>query len=202
MSSDAPFNPLDKRNLGESVAEALLHQGVHPLAPTSSFIGAGIYAIYYSGNFPNYKSISKLNKEESTTPIYVGKAVPKGARKGGFGLGISPGKVLYDRLREHQESIEQAENLNVKDFKCRYLIVDDIWVPLGESLLIQKFMPLWNRVVEGFGNHDPGSKRHTGARPIWDMIHPGRPWAAKCAANPRPVKDIIALINKHFDKEK
>ena len=58
-------------------------------------------------------------------PIYVGKAVPKGSRKGGFGLGMSPGTVLYDRLREHARSIDQVENLQLADFCCRYLVVDD-----------------------------------------------------------------------------
>ena len=32
-----------------------------------------------------------------------------------------------------------AENLDVDDFECRYLIVDDIWIPLGETLLIGRF---------------------------------------------------------------
>ena len=48
-----PFNPLDKVNLGESVAEAMLHQQVGALPP-SPFIGAGIYAIYYLGSFSLY----------------------------------------------------------------------------------------------------------------------------------------------------
>jgi hypothetical protein len=46
MSSDkpsriTPFNPLDKTNLGESVADALLLQPVGPLPPEEPFIGAG-----------------------------------------------------------------------------------------------------------------------------------------------------------------
>ena len=39
-----PYNPLDKRHLGEQVAEALLAQDVQPLPP-SRFIGAGVYAL-------------------------------------------------------------------------------------------------------------------------------------------------------------
>lgn len=42
-----PFNPLDKRHLGESVAQAMLRQPVMPLADLVSFAGAGIYALYY-----------------------------------------------------------------------------------------------------------------------------------------------------------
>ena len=37
-----PFNPLDKRNLGASVAEALLASRVHPLGEIDAFEGAGL----------------------------------------------------------------------------------------------------------------------------------------------------------------
>jgi hypothetical protein len=49
------FNPLDKRNLGESIAEAIFKREVYPLKSLPSFEGAGIYAIYYKGGFPLYK---------------------------------------------------------------------------------------------------------------------------------------------------
>ena len=129
-------------------------------------------------------------------PIYVGKAVPAGARKGGYGLGESPGEVLYRRLREHSESIDQAENLALSDFKCRYLIVDDIWIPLGESLLISMFSPLWNQYLDGFGNHDPGAGRYNQQRSSWDVVHPGRPWANKLKPNSRSREEILKGIAK------
>jgi hypothetical protein len=50
---------------------------------------------------------------------------------------------------------------------------------LAESLLIERYRPLWNVVVDGFGNHDPGSGRHQGKRPNWDTLHPGRAWASR-----------------------
>lgn len=175
----APFNPLDKTNLGESVSEAMLQQSVGPLHP-DPFIGAGIYAIYYIGNFSLYKDISSLNRDNKNKwPIYVGKAVPASARKGGFGLGADPGLVLYKRLVEHASSIEQTNNINLSDFKCRFLVVDDIWIPLAESLLIETFAPLWNCKIDGFGNHDPGKGRSNQQRSSWDVLHPGRPWANK-----------------------
>lgn len=174
-----PFNPLDKTNLGESVAEAMLNQPVGKLPP-EPFIGAGIYAIYYVGNFSLYVEVMKKNKNKQFQwPIYVGKAVPAGARKGGFGLGADPGQVLYKRLAEHASSIDQANNIEIKDFRCRYLVVDDIWIPLAESLLIEMYLPLWNRKIDGFGNHAPGKGRYNQQRSPWDTIHPGRPWADK-----------------------
>ncbi len=178
-----PYNPLDKVNLGSSVADALLESAVHSLDELKPFNGAGIYAIYYTGDFEAYTPLSEKNvNDKFEAPIYVGKAVPPGARKGNFGLDAEPGMALYKRLQEHAESVTAAENLRIEDFFCRFLVVDDIWIPLGESLLIAKFTPIWNKLIDGFGNHDPGKGRYNGARPKWDTLHPGRGWAEKCAA--------------------
>lgn len=176
-----PFNPLDKRHLGESVGQAMLRRPVVPLANLEQFRGAGIYAIYYTGEFSPYEVIAERNREgRFMAPIYVGKAIPKGARKGGTAVGTNPGFVLHSRLNQHRNSIHEVDNLRVEDFHCRFLIVDDIWIPLGEQLLIAKFNPLWNAVLDGFGNHDPGAGRRNGARPRWDVVHPGRGWAELC----------------------
>lgn len=69
-------------------------------------------------------------------------------------------------------------------------------IPLGESLLIERFQPLWNVVVDGFGNHDPGSGRYSGQRPLWDMVHPGRPWAERLREHQRPFPDILTTIQR------
>lgn len=181
MRVETPFNPLDKRNLGTSVADALLARPRSALPPEEKFIASGVYAIYYQGQFDLYRpiAVANLSTADRDVPIYVGKAVPAGARKGGLGLEAVPGTSLHDRLCKHAESIRQANNLALADFFCRFLAVDDIWIPLGESLLIEMFSPLWNVVVEGFGNHDPGKGRHQGKRSAWDVIHPGRPWSEK-----------------------
>lgn len=169
----------------------MLRQSVKPLGNQESFEGAGIYAIYYTGDFPGYEALAEQNRgNRFLAPIYVGKAVPKGTRKGGD-LEAAPGRVLQGRLNQHAKSIEEASNLNIDDFHCRYLIVDDIWIPLGESLLIAKFYPLWNKLIDGFGNHDPGKGRHAGLRPRWDVLHPGRPWADRCQARNETEEQII-----------
>lgn len=201
MRSEPAYNPLDKRNLGVSVADALLAKALGPLPPEEPFIGAGVYAIYYKGIFPGYRQISLKSKPQRETPIYVGKAVPAGARKGGFGLDIAPGTVLYNRLAEHAESIRQVKNLEVADFLCRYLVVDDIWIPLGESLLIQTYSPVWNRLIDGFGNHDPGKGRHQGQMPSWDVLHPGRGWASKLQPNKRLVDELQTAITEFFKSQ-
>jgi len=192
-----PFNPLDRKNLGASVADALIGSKVHPLGGLPTFLGEGIYAIYYTGNFSAYAPLAQRNANgKFEAPIYVGKAVPKGSRKGG-GKG-SGGKALFDRLIEHAESIVAAPSLNIADFHCRYLVVEDIWIPLGESLLIAHFAPVWNQLIDGFGNHDPGSKRYDGLRPRWDVLHPGRGWAAKCAARTETAQDIARDVEQYF----
>lgn len=176
-----PFNPLDKKNLGASVAEALLSRDAVPLSGIPVFEGAGIYAIYYDGPFEAYERLSQMNRNgQFLLPIYVGKAIPAGARVGSS-QDLPAGRVLHKRLKEHADSIKASANLDVDNFFCRFLTVDDIWIPLGESLIISRFTPLWNSLIDGFGNHNPGRGRHAGMRPRWDVLHPGRSWAMSLA---------------------
>ena len=199
MSQHKSFNPLDRKNLGASVAQALLQQEPIPLEKIKPFSGAGIYAIYYTGNFKPYEPIAKRCRDgRFEVPIYVGKAVPAGARKGGTGLTTSAGKALYNRLSEHAENIGDVGNISIKDFHCRFLVVDDIWIPLGESLLIANFSPIWNNIIDGFGNHDPGKGRYEGMRPRWDVLHPGRAWAAKCKPRPEIAEQIVADVKTYL----
>jgi len=196
---DAPFNPLDKLNLAESLADAMLKGFVGPLPPIKRFEGAGIYAIYYAGDFQPYKLLARKNQgNDPTAPIYVGKAVPPGARKGGFGLGAEPGTALFKRLNEHSKSIDEAKNLDLNGFSCRYLVCDDIWIPLGEALLIERFQPPWNVLIEGFGIHTPGKGRKKQVRSRWDTLHPGRTLARGLPANPMSEREIIKLVAKFF----
>lgn len=182
MRTPTPFNPLDRRNLAASAAEALLESDQEPLGTLEPFIGSGVYAIYYTGEFPAYKWVSEANADGKwLAPLYVGKAIPSGGRKGGFDLDAPAKPYLKRRLDEHAESIRSASTtLNIEDFWARYLVVDDIWIPLVESLMISRFTPIWNTLLDGFGNHDPGKGRYNGLRPRWDVLHPGRSWAEKC----------------------
>jgi Eco29kI-like restriction endonuclease len=107
--------------------------------------------------------------------------------------------MLYRRLHEHATSIQQATNLSLSDFTCRYLVVDDIWIPLAESLLISMFTPLWNYYPDGFGPHDPDADDYNQQRSAWDEIHPGRPWAARLRPNPRSQTDILQRIAEFLE---
>ncbi len=202
MSAHEPYNPLAKANLGESVADALLRGPVRPMNETSHLVGAGVYAIYYVGGFAAYAPISSRNVNGAfDQPIYVGKAVPRGARKGGTGFEAGKGSALRDRLRQHAASIDEASNLELADFHYRALTVDDIWIPLGENVVIEKYQPLWNRVIDGFGNKTPGKGRATQKRSPWDVLHPGRKFVDQLAlaASNLTVKQIEQRIADFFD---
>ena len=197
MEEPTPYNPLTKRNLAASIVSRLLHQNPEQLPPPR-FAGAGIYLIYYTGSFEAYRPVAEANRDgRFAQPIYVGKAVPAGARKGGQGLDTPHGTALFKRLAEHAESISAAKNLNASDFKCRWLVVDEVFIPLGEAMLITHFRPVWNLVVDGFGNHAPGGGRARGKKPMWDVIHPGRPWAESLTAAATPA-EAVSRIKSHF----
>ena len=193
MTTAPPYNPLDKHNLAASVVDALLQRTPAALPPPK-FRGAGIYAIYYAGFFEPYQIVAEANRHENCSiPVYVGKATPLGVRKGVLRLRAITGMVLANRLNQHARAIDQVNNLNLGDFSCRHLVVDDMWIPLAESALIERFQPIWNTRIDGFGNHETESSRRNQARSQWDVLHPGRPWATKLTANVTP-DDVVALI--------
>jgi len=134
---------------------------VYELPPPDSFAGTGVYGLYYIGGYELYAEIARLNQRNCVRPIYVGKAVPPGWRAARSRKTEAP--VLYGRLQEHARSIQQTENLRVGDFLCRFVILNgvesDLIVP-AEAELIRRYKPLWNSVVDGFGNHDPGKGRY------------------------------------------
>ena len=180
-----PYDPLNYRNLAASVVRALMAQPRVTLPP-DPFEGVGVYAIYYDGAFAPYASIRTSDK-----PVYVGSAVPAGKRKGGIEL-EECGRSLYARLTQHAKSISQARNLRLDDFKCRYLVVVPVWISLAERFLIEHYRPIWNTVIDGFGNHDPGMGRRNMKRPRWDILHPGREWAERL----RPAETADRIISE------
>lgn len=168
---------------------------VHELPPPSRSIGCGVYALYYLGDYELYTKIAQSNQAACVLPIYVGKAVPPGWRAAR--TITTEGESLYSRLREHARNIRQARNLEADDLRCRFVILQktetDLIVPL-EAALIRKHRPLWNSVVDGFGNHDPGKGRYNQARSEWDVLHPGRPWADRLMGEPPSLEGVIEKV--------
>lgn len=176
---------------------------VHALPPPETFLGTGIYALYYTGKNPLYTKYSELNRLAYSAAIYVGKAVPKGWRQSrSIHDPLKQSDELCHRLREHSRSIDVASGLSPKDFMCRFVIFEDAgsdMIGTIEAALIRLNRPLWNSSLDGFGNHDPGKGRYEQARSDWDVIHPGRQWALKCNGTPRKRNAIIEDIKNHLD---
>jgi hypothetical protein len=188
-TSPPPYNPLDMPNIADSLAREMLSRDPEPIANIGTFSGAGIYSIYYTGDFPAYDLLAQANLGDKwEAPIYVGKADPPGGRKGII-TGIVTSTPLFSRLKEHRESMKSANNLNVEDFYVRYLVTEPVFIKLGESLLINRFMPVWNSLLDGFGNHAPGKGRGAGKKPVWDTVHPGRAWAEELPPQVRPATE-------------
>jgi hypothetical protein len=189
------YNPLDYENLTKNCVEELMRRGPYSLKFDEPFEGAGVYALFYVGSLPEYEPIKST---DATWPIYVGKAVPPGARKGGKKKGgQQTSRALVHRLREHRDSIEAARNLSPDDFLCRFLVVTPLWITMAERFLIENFQPVWNVCIEGFGNHDPGKKRMDTAKSLWDIFHPGRDWA-KDLPPTRTAADTKVLLREYL----
>ena len=171
---------------------------VHALPP-ETFSGAGVYLLYYAGTFAPYAHITRHNQQSPRQPIYIGKADPPGSRTG-RSSGAGEQRALYQRLREHAGSITNVPNLGVQDFQCRFMILNDPETDListVEAALIRTYDPLWNAVVDGFGNHDPGKGRYNQAPSEWDVLHPGRPWVERLTGHPPRLEEIRAKIQQH-----
>jgi len=194
----SPYDPLAKNQLTESVKRALTGQACAVLPPSAPFKGAGVYALYYSGAFNPYTPIARANADTPCSfPIYVGRAKVSGSRKGRK----SPrdDRPLYRRLREHARSIAASPSLLSADFTCRYLVVEEPWIALlAEDAMIRDFRPLWNVVIDGFGNHAPGRGRYDQARSPWDVLHPGRKWAERLPDPRLTREDLLRRIAEHL----
>jgi hypothetical protein len=194
-----PYNPLDIENLGESIGRVILTSTPTQMSKLGSFKGAGVYALYYTGDLPIYELLASANRDgKFGQPIYVGKAIPEGGRKGVLVRASDTTSTLASRLRAHKNSITAATNLDPADFYARWLVVEPVWIPLGESLLISRFAPVWNTIVDGFGSNAAGSGRFAGMRSRWDTLHPGRPAAEKLATRTESPSQIEQDVREYL----
>ena len=164
------YAPLTYENLMAGLMVQFEKQPLEHLTTTVNAQGPGIYALFYHGQFGAYAAISR-----SETPIYVGKAVPPGARKGAAAINVEA-PALRTRLRNHARNIDYVHNLELSDFLCRFLPVVPVWITLAERFLIDYYGAVWNVGLDGFGNNPQGAARSTEIS-WWNTLHPGRPWA-------------------------
>lgn len=177
---------------------------VHMLPPPEAFVGTGVYAMYYTGRSKIYAAYGELNRLSYSYPIYVGKAVPSGWRQARVSDDNAKQEPkLFHRLRQHSRSIDIGGGLQLKDFACRFVILEKTssdMIGTIEAALIKLNSPLWNTVVDGFGNHDPGKGRYEQAKSDWDVIHPGRKWAVKCKGKHASKVTIGLNIKNYLEK--
>ena len=100
------YDPLTWENLMAGVVVRFEQQPCVSFTEIDNADGPGVYTLFYTGPHPAYTAISGTPR-----PIYVGKAVPRGTRKGSM-----EGKGQYalrNRLNNHRRSIEDSINLQL-----------------------------------------------------------------------------------------
>ncbi|MCS4051260.1 Eco29kI family restriction endonuclease [Salinibacter ruber] len=202
MGQDLPvFESPTFESAVQDALDFVASQPVHPLPPEQKFQGPGVYMIYYTGNFDPYQRLANANRGTLTNPIYAGKAVPKGWRKGREVKELSD--KLHMRLREHARSIEAVENLTLDNFSCRFAIFTGEEIDMigtVENALIRQRDPLWNQEIDGFGNHHPGQNRLDQTLAEWDTLHPGRSWEQDWRGD-RPDRDrLVERVESHLSR--
>lgn len=167
------------------------------------FHGTGVYSIYCIAKSGVYSAYHQINRTSFQIPIYVGKAVPKGWRQARVQQDTDTlSYEMYVRLKQHSRSIEQGDGLDGSDFYCRFMILEGAesdLISTVEAALIRLYKPLWNTVVDGFGNHDPGNGRYNQAKSDWDVCHPGRKWADKCIGISSERNFVVARIKNYIE---
>lgn len=73
------------RSVVEEATTFFAQTPLNSLPPPTRFIGGGVYALYYLGEYELYAKLAELNREDCQYPIYIGKAVPPGWRTGRVG---------------------------------------------------------------------------------------------------------------------
>lgn len=192
------FDPSAPNTAGRVVALTLVAQPRHPLSEIPDFYGAGVYAIYYRGDFAPYRLLSNTDH-----PIYIGQAAPdEASAKDAVGQGTK----LSARLREHARNIRKVDStLNISDFECRFLIVQSGFQTSAENYLINFFRPIWNaetKVCFGLGKHGDSSATRANKRSPWDTLHPGRTWAESTVIDQKPYEQIVEQIAAHLEVNK
>ena len=129
----------------------------------------GVYLIYYVGTTSLYGNL--VNPSQGR-PIYIG---------------MSRTDIL-DRLKNHRKKVEDAEDLDVRNFDVRFLIVDiEHFAPSIEGALIEFYNPLWNdkNVKFNFGNAESDNNN-------WKKYHVDQ--------NEYTRTDMIERVRKYYQE--
>jgi len=78
-------------------------------------------------------------------------------------------------------------------------VLKDFFIPLCESLLIDRYEPIWNKLIDGFGNKALGGPRQKEQqKSMWDVLHPGRAGAAISPNKKYPASELSLPLWESF----
>ena len=197
-----PFTPPEDRRVVDAMTEELLQCPVESICDMVGIVDTpGIYAIYYIGDYPAYEPLLKWNEGGAFAwPIYVGKACGPGEGcENSFVVGRRV--TIRERMQAHCCDINAASNLDMADFYCRFLSMEDVLAIQGESLLIARFAPLWNLVVDGFEDCGASHRTHGMVKGRWDALHPGRQHAESLISREESVSRITLEVREYLERD-
>ncbi|TAV21277.1 Eco29kI family restriction endonuclease [Rhizobium ruizarguesonis] len=200
LVNDEPFDPLHYENIGKMIRLQLADRPLLDLDNLEAVSGAGIYALYYIGELDHYRPLVPSNAAEPTVPIYVGKAIPQGGRKGlqDLAKGKAKRSALAARLAKHRSKISNVVDLKTNEFKVRYLPLTPVWIALGENALIREFKPVWNVAVDGFGNNALGKGRIDQSPSAWDYLHRRKVVTADTPVFDTAYEEMVGRVRRYF----
>jgi len=191
----------DARRIMEKILVAFLSSPQEPLLqvydkdPTEP-AAAGVYALYIVNSVGTVYAGLPADR-----PIYIGKAESSGSRSGTPAKSARKKDVpLFKRLQQHAKSL-YCVGLRPENFTCRWCSLQgelEYIIPGVEIKLIKTFEPLWNCIIDGFGNHNPGEGRLNQKRSKWDVLHAGRPWAVRLAEPEYDARQLAHVVQSYI----
>lgn len=115
LRPESIFDPTDPNTSGRVVALTLVAQIRHPLAKIPEFYGAGVYAIYYRGDFEPYAA-------QGHGPPDLHRQGRSG-QPGRQGRGRPRHQTIGPPQRAREVHPQRRHHLDINDFDCRFLIV-------------------------------------------------------------------------------
>ena len=169
FQGSAVFNPLSESVLARTIRQELESRVMERLMPVEVLRGRLVEALYYLVRFWLYDGI---NDPALNIPLYVGRAQAGSSRMGKKIEGLKTDK-LWKRIEKHAQSINASENLELSDFRVRYLVMSDVLSPWADRAA-SGVRPSLEWRTDGLGSNAHGAGRSEQQMSKWETLHPGR----------------------------